>query len=495
MAGKNKDKRKKQREKPVAIICIILLIAVIAGVFLLLNHISKLRADMNDHLEVAIFNIEQGMYSEAQTEADAALTLAQKLRDDEAADKSEIIIDLTVNVLRGNELFENGSYKEALDMYLHTLDIAESINNLDIERIEKAIAITEKYIAFFMLLENAERFAGISEYESAIFIYEDAKQIASALSFADGIILAESGIQEMQHLIIQAKREEAANLFSQGEQYLNNEQYTLARIHFTSALQIFLELDDSESIIITQEKIDYATQKIREIRHPDPQSDTDDPPDPIPEDTQDGMQDDTADHTEALSNFDYNSSIDFDLRTMIDNQSRNPANQIRMGSTEGMNEGWYNGCGWVATYNALILLGNPRHPAEIVRYFEESGGTVFDGVFGTYPNTIVAYLSSLGYYVNHTLFPQITKNIDDAIKASHVSILAYVHTSAAHYVTIEYNEDIDKFIVYNDSFSRTRSAALGLDNSTSTGAAIDSVSALISNTRDILFSFSLIIVS
>jgi len=160
-----------------------------------------------------------------------------------------------------------------------------------------------------------------------------------------------------------------------------------------------------------------------------------------------------------------------------------------------MNEGWYNGCGWVAAYNALILLGNPKHPADIVRFFEESGGTVLGGVFGTYPNTIESYFRSLGYSVDHTLFPQLTMNIDDAIKASRVSILAYAHTNAAHYAAIEYNEDIDKFIVYNDSFARTRSANLGLENTTSTGAAIDSISALINNTRDILFSFSLIIVS
>jgi tRNA nucleotidyltransferase (CCA-adding enzyme) len=87
-----------------------------------------------------------------------------------------------------------------------------------------------------------------------------------------------------------------------------------------------------------------------------------------------------------------------------------------------------------------------------------------------------------------------TKSIDDAIKTSRVSILAYMHTSAAHYIAIEYNEEIDMFIVYNDSFAQTRSTTLGLTN-TNPGAAIDSVSALITNTRSILFTLSLIVVS
>jgi len=166
-----------------------------------------------------------------------------------------------------------------------------------------------------------------------------------------------------------------------------------------------------------------------------------------------------------------------------------------MGMREGLNEGWYNGCGWVAAYNALIIMGNPQHPAEIVKSFEERGGTAFGGVFGTYPNAIEEYLRSFGYSVSHTLFPQLSINIDETIRNSKVGILAYLHTNAAHYITIEYREDIEKFIVYNDSFARTRSANLGFQNYTDTGSAIDSVAALISSTREIIFSFSLIVVS
>ena len=196
-----------------------------------------------------------------------------------------------------------------------------------------------------------------------------------------------------------------------------------------------------------------------------------------------------------MHNYEHNSGISFDLTTLIENQNRSPANQVRMGTREGMNEGWYNGCGWVAVYNALILLGNPKHPAEIVMYFETTGGTVFGGVFGTYPNAIESYLASLGYNVKHTLFPKLTVNIDDVARASRVIILAYAHKSAAHYATVEYREDIDKFIVYNDGFARARSANFGFQNETAAGAAIDSISAFISETSDILFSFSLIAVN
>jgi len=490
MTDPNSTKRSKQRVKTIAIICGVILLTAIIGAFLLVNHINDLRNDMTNHLEAAIFCIEQGQYIEAQTEASEAFTLAKKLRDDEAADKSERIVDLTINVLHGNELFSIGEYNAALNAYLQALYIAKSIENLDIQLIEKIIDETEMYIVFFDLIEDAEKIAGVSEYEAAILVFEAAKKVAISINFADGVIIVDSGIEEMQRLIIQAKREEAAGLFDQAEQYLNNGQYASARIYFTGALQIFLELNDTLDIIVTQEILDYITQKMEEERLHSPPSDAGN----LPDDTG-YSQEDAGNQSEALSNFDHNSSIDFDFQSLIDNQNQRPANLIRMGTTEGMNEGWYNGCGWIATYNALILLGNPKHPAEIVRYFEESGGTVFDGVFGTYPNTIESYLRSLGYSVSHTLLPQLTMDIDDAIKSSRVSILAYTHTRAAHYIAIEYNEDLDKFIIYNDSFARTRSATLGFDSITSIGAAIDSVSALINNTRSILFSFSLIVVS
>jgi len=160
-----------------------------------------------------------------------------------------------------------------------------------------------------------------------------------------------------------------------------------------------------------------------------------------------------------------------------------------------MNEGWYNGCGWIAAYNALVVLETPVHPAEIVRYFEESGGIVLGGVFGTYPNTIEEYMRSQGYRVSHTLFPQLSTSLDDAIKGSRVSILAYLHSSAAHYVAIEYREDIGRFVVYNDSFAQARSSRLGFQNETSAGAAIDSIDALISGTPEIRLSFSLITIN
>jgi len=488
------NKRKNRRMNPVVVIGIIMILAAAAGVFLWMNHINKLRTEMNDKVESAIEYTERGLYRTAHSEAEEALALAQRLRDDTAAEISETILLAAETVLNGNTLFDSGDYNAALEAYLFASDTAKTIGDLNTEHIDRKIAITEMYIAFFALIEQAEAIVGTADYETALLVYEEAKQVAAALAFAEGINIAGSGIEEVQNLIIQLKRTEAENFYSQGDAFFNNGLYDLALEHFNEALEIFTELDDYQNIFVTRMRILHTEEKIAEAEMHEP-DDTDETPGETPGETPDDTQDVTGGQDDVLSNYEHNLRLDFDLRTLLDDQNRRPANQIRMGTTEGMNEGWYNGCGWVATYNALILLGNPRHPAEIVRHFEESGGTVMGGVFGTYPNTIEAYLRGLGYNVNHTLFPQLTLNLDDEIKNSRISILAYAHTSAAHYVTIEYVEDIDKFIVYNDSFARSRSAALGLSNTAAAGAVIDSVAALINNTREILFSFSLIVVS
>jgi len=195
------------------------------------------------------------------------------------------------------------------------------------------------------------------------------------------------------------------------------------------------------------------------------------------------------------SNYDHNRSIDFDMTAFIDDQRQWPANQVRMGATDGRNEGWYNGCGWVAAFNALMLLGNPQHPADIVRHFETDGGMVFGGVLGTYPHAIERLFISMGYDVSHTLFPSATLNIDDAIRKSGTGILAYAHTRAAHFIMVEYREEDGRFIIYNDNLARARSAHLGLDNESGVGAVVDSVDSFLQNTQQILFPFSLITIS
>jgi len=480
-------KRKKGRK---AASFFLFVIIVIAAAILLLWVIRRqqLREDMEQLLAGVIVDIDNGRYTAALNDAVQAWDLAERLRDNEYISEINARIRLIEEIIHADELFENESYQSAMDAYMLALRYAVETGNIATGYLAKMIATTERYIDFYDLIQDAETLVEHINYEEALSLYQQAVTVAATLSFADGKELAAAGIADVKERIELAKRSEAAQFILQGDWSLQNGFLAEAIVFFERALEIFRELDDSQGISLVSFRIGTAQSSLADSELQ------------VEQEAQDGQQSNLdanpdATQEEAESNYEYNQRLIFDMRALIDDQYKRPANQVRMGSAGGRNEGWYNGCGWVSTYNALILLDDPCHPADIVRYFESSGGTVFGGVFGTYPHAIERYLKYLGYKVDHALFPRIPANIDDIIKASRVCIIAYAHTSAAHYIAVEYRQEDGRFIVYNDNLARNRSVSLGLDEVSSKGAVIDSVSAFINNTPEILFAFSLIRVS
>ena len=187
---------------------------------------------------------------------------------------------------------------------------------------------------------------------------------------------------------------------------------------------------------------------------------------------------------------------------LINDQSIGPASGIRMGAFEGYNHGARNGCGWISIYNASVLLGNPQHPAEIVRHLETNGGPVVNGMFGVYPGAIEDFFRAQGYDVNHDfrmnfhqegVTSQTSRSVDDTIRNANVAILTYVHGNGAHFITIQYEEGY--FVVYNDHTANRHSRNLGLWSDYNDGALVDSVDKLIRDNDNMLFSFSLITIS
>jgi len=482
------------------IITTALIIVLIVSIFLWQSHRNQMRYDMENHIESFYEYFGQAEVQDALDEAIEAQQLAERLRDSNTQDIINAYIFLSEEVLRGNEFFNNQHFEDALNTYenalAHIEDSAEYFDDLDFDFIFGLVTTTERHIIFNDFIERADSI--VEQYpRDAMRLYQAALTIANSLSFEEGQELATAGIEHAEHLIILARLAEAAALDSQGDiQFLSGNYHEAIEL-LQSALEIYYELGMDLSVIAIQARIALAEQRIEELyRLAEEERRRLEEEERLRQEEEAALQDDLDDEAqEAISNYEHNRGIAFDLQTLIDHQNQPPASLIRMGTREGLNEGWYNGCGWVAAYNALIILGNPMHPAEIVHHFETTGGTVWDGVFGTFPHAIEGLFVELGYNVNHTLFPQVTLNLDNAIRNSRVAILAYMHTSAAHYIVIEYRPEDGLFIVYNDGFARRRSTALGLEDRSSPGAAIDSVISLIRETPDMLFSFSLITIN
>jgi len=481
------------------------ILVLAAALFLWQSHIHNMRNEMDSHYENSIEYLEQGFYSAAAMEATQALALATRLSDDDAYGRVNALILLIEELTRAADFFEMGRYHIARTSYIWAHDYALAIESLDKSFIFDLIETTDGFIYFYELIDYADSLAAADELESALVVYEGALQVATSLFFSDGEILAYESITYTDERISLGKLSRAQDLESLGDSSFLSGNYFESITIFRDALDLYIEVDNTPGILSVNTKINAAEFRLEQVaiaqaleeeearlaeeaRIAQESSQADEsnisyPPESRPIDST----------TQArLSNYEHNLSLFFDLFTLIDDQSSSPANQIRLGSRDGLNEGWYNGCGWVAAYNALIMLQSPLHPAEIVLHFEDSGGTVLDGVFGTFPHAVERLFIDLGHDVTHSLFPLRSGNIDDSIRASTVSILAYSHTRAAHFIAVQYRESDGRFVVLNDSFARRRAESLGLQDSSYVGASVDSIAALVRETPEILFSFSLI---
>ena len=128
---------------------------------------------------------------------------------------------------------------------------------------------------------------------------------------------------------------------------------------------------------------------------------------------------------------------------LIYNQTKIPKDQWRYGFRTSA----ATGCGWIATYNALRLMGYHPKPEELIRYYERqlplihgNGGTIIQGP---------------AFFFRHHGFPvetlSVTERFDEAVKNANVCILFYYWRKkfkiGAHFVTVQYQDG--KFIGYN----------------------------------------------
>ena len=135
-----------------------------------------------------------------------------------------------------------------------------------------------------------------------------------------------------------------------------------------------------------------------------------------------------------------------------------------------------NGCGWIATYNALIMLGNPQQPHTIISYYENSGALAY-GAFGILPTAVSRYFRSKGYSVKVSTN---SASFDEQAKKSTANVLFYWHSSGAHNIAVRW--DGKKFVGYNVSGTKSCSESLGksitdfLRNNGYFGAMLTSIS-------------------
>ena len=131
------------------------------------------------------------------------------------------------------------------------------------------------------------------------------------------------------------------------------------------------------------------------------------------------------------------------MADLIYNQTKIPKEQWRYGFRTSA----ATGCGWIATYNALRLMGYKADPEALIRYYERQLPLIH-GNAGTIIQGPALFFHKHGFLVE-TL--SVTERFDEAAKNADVCILFYYWRKkfkiGAHFVTVQYQDG--KFTGYN----------------------------------------------
>lgn len=105
----------------------------------------------------------------------------------------------------------------------------------------------------------------------------------------------------------------------------------------------------------------------------------------------------------------------------------------------------YNGCGWIATYNTMKLLGEKVEANEIIQHLNKYN--VLDGKLGTNPFGIKKYFEGQNLDFRSSF---LSKRLH--AKKNAIGIILYTDGKSAHYVAFQ--RENRKFHFYNDIYGK-----------------------------------------
>ena len=131
------------------------------------------------------------------------------------------------------------------------------------------------------------------------------------------------------------------------------------------------------------------------------------------------------------------------MKELIYNQREIPKDQWRY----GLRSSAATGCGWIATYNALSLMGYRTKPEQLIRYYERQLPLIHGNAGTSFWGPAVC-LRQLGFPVEVTMKRE---RFDELAKAADVCILFYRWRKdwklGAHFVALEHTDQ--GFVGYN----------------------------------------------
>ena len=283
--------RKKRIRKIIKISVIIFILLLIVGIvlFFWFRHRNNLHRNMNEYMDTMRINITYNNYDRALSNAESAHALARRLRRRGrdylvSLDSYILFIDMIINADR---LLDSRRFQDAQDAYLRALNHMPN-GNAGYDHIRGGIESSEQFILFFASMELADRLVNLRNYTVALYLYNEARSLASNLFFSEGRQSALDAIadvhirmtraSEAQAAIDEAIRQEAqqiatdhaaavlaaTELMAQGNIHRLDGDYISALIFYQMSRQAHQALNDDNGVRMTTSLIELTERRIAE---------------------------------------------------------------------------------------------------------------------------------------------------------------------------------------------------------------------------------------
>ena len=110
----------------------------------------------------------------------------------------------------------------------------------------------------------------------------------------------------------------------------------------------------------------------------------------------------------------------------------------------------WNGCGWIATYNVMLMLGRPQPAADIIKHYDQTGNNILFGTFGAAPGAVTRYFANQKVSGKYNAIPfSMPSDIETVAQNASACMILYAHSRGAHYAAFQWNGT--RYDVYNDN--------------------------------------------
>lgn len=272
------NRRKRNRRILMAVLLVILVIAVLT-LLLVIRH--NKRVEKRERMQLGytdtIEYIQMNNYAKAQEKCTDTLELAEELKDTRMVAELGNYMKLIEAVQSAQELLDDGEYTDAQTAFGEAAKRAEYVDGLGRDYIHDKLELTADYISVYDLIYLGDTLVFNLQYTKAEEKYMEAKSQASQIYFDEGRTAALDALErlyEEQKEQLQAENEErkaqiareeaGTNFIARGDEAFAQGDYEGAKVYYTSALQKFVQLEDSVQQEAINGKLDIVEQKLED---------------------------------------------------------------------------------------------------------------------------------------------------------------------------------------------------------------------------------------